>query len=144
MGCSGFDGAILDSEENLIIKVYRGYLIPDSKFYDTLIKSEEELSQKLRVIIASRVRKDTNSNELTYNIHDDILTKSTNINFEENYVIAINGVFTVLKAEDNNGNYLIYHDNQVCDKNIYNAIVVRKIEGEPRIILATPKKFSSN
>ena len=39
MGCGGFDGAILDSEDNLIVKIYRGYLIQDSKFFDTLIKS---------------------------------------------------------------------------------------------------------
>ena len=140
MGCGGFDGAILDSEDNLIVKIYRGYLIQDSKFFDTLIKSEEELNQKLRVFIASRVRKDINSKDLIYNIYDDILTKSVNINFENNYVIAINGIYTVLKVEENNGNYLIYHDNQVCETIIYNAIVVRKIEGEPRIILANPKK----
>ena len=40
-----------------------------------------------------------------------------------------------------NGNYFVYYDNQVCEKIIYNAIVVRKIEGEPRIILSKSKKF---
>ena len=141
MGCGGINGAILDDEGNLIIKIYRGYLLNNSKFVDTLIKSEEELNVKLRVFIASRLRKDRNSKELIYNIYDDILTKSTNINFEENYVIAINGIYTVLRVEEMNVNYFVYHDNQVCEKIIYNAIVVRKIEGEPRIILATPKKF---
>ena len=44
----------------------------NSKFVDTLIKSEEELNVKLRVFIASRLRKDRNSKELIYNIYDDI------------------------------------------------------------------------
>ena len=46
MGCGGINGAILDDEGNLIIKIYRGYLLNNSKFVDTLIKSEEELNGK--------------------------------------------------------------------------------------------------
>ena len=140
MGCSG-DIINLDDDESqgkLMIERYTGILSPNSNFVDTLIKSKEELNLKLRRYIPLRI-KEENSDELIYNIKDDILTKSVKVDFENQYIIAINGINYVFRVEEENNNYVVYHDNKKREKEFYIAIVVKKIEGESRIILSPPK-----
>jgi len=80
-------------------------------------------------------------NNYTYNIYDDILTKSEKVNFQDEYIIAINGIHKVLRVEELNGKYLIFHDNQPKEKNSYVAIVVKKIPGnKPEFTFASPKR----
>ena len=125
--------------ENLLLRTYTGLLTRDKPFTDTLIKSSEELNQKLRDYIPSRIEIDKDKYDLNYD--DDILTKTAKINFDEEYIIAINGVNNVLRVEESNGNYLIYHDNQPKEKNVYTALVVKRINGiNPKFIFASPKR----
>ena len=123
---------------NLLIRQYAGLLSEDNNFSDTIIKSNDELNEKLRSFIPSKIKKDNN---LTYNIYDDILTKSEKVDFQEEYIIAINGVNKVIRVDEMNGKYLIFHDNQPKEKNSYVAIVVKKIPGnKPGFTFASPKR----
>ena len=142
MGCSGLETDLEDNddEKNLLIKIYKGELTKNSLFTDTIIKSDNELEDKLRSFIALKVKKE-NSEELTYNINDEIWTKSNKFDFKRQYIIALNGINNinnVQKSDDNN--YIIYHDNQPSASDEYIAIVVKKIRGKPSFILASPKK----
>ena len=124
---------------NLLLRTYKGLLSPDAKFTDTLIKSDSELIQKLRDYIPSQI--EVENDKYDYNYDDDILTKTAKINFNEEYIIAINGVNNVLRVEENDGKYMIYHDNQPKEKNSYIALVVKKIDGlNPKFIFASPKR----
>ena len=130
---------ISSGKKNLCIKMYSGHLQSDNNFEDSVIKSLEELEDKLRSFIPTKIRKD-GSDIPTFNTKDDILTKSVKINFNDYYLIAINGVNRVLKVEEENGNYLIYHDNQPGEKDKYVALVVSQIGSDPEIFYDTPKK----
>ena len=115
MGCSGDITNLDDDDESqgkLMIRRYTGILFPNSNFVDTLIKSEDELNLKLRKYIPSRI-KEENSDELIYNIKDDILTQSVKVDFENQYIIAINGINYVFRVEEEKNNYVVYHDNGV-------------------------------
>ena len=125
-------------KRNLCIKMYSGVLQPDNNFSDVLIKNQEELEEKLRSLIPTKIIKD-DSNVPTFNTRDDILTKSAKINFDNNYLIAINGVNQVLRVEEDNGNYLIYHNNQSAPKDKYLALVVSQIGVDPQFFYASPK-----
>ena len=51
MGCSGLNTKVFednDDEKNLLIKKYKGELTKNSMFTDTIIKSDNELEDKLR------------------------------------------------------------------------------------------------
>ena len=126
-------------KKNLCVKMLTGFLQKDTNFTDSLITNQEELEENLRSLIPTKIIKD-DSNVPTFNIKDDILTKSANINFNENYLIAINGVNRVLRVEEENGNYLIIHDNQAGYKNKYIALVVIKIGESPNFFYESPKK----
>ena len=126
-------------KKNLCVKMLTGFLQKDINFTDSLITNQEELEDNLRSFIPTKIIKD-DSNIPTFNTKDDILTKSANINFNENYVIAINGVNRVLRVEEENGNYLIIHDNQPGYKNKYIALVVIKIGDSPTFFYESPKK----
>ena len=126
-------------KKNLCVKMLTGFLQKDINFTDSLITNQEELEDNLRSFIATKIIKD-DSNIPTFNTKDDILTKSANINFNENFVIAINGVNRVLRVEEENGNYLIVHDNQPGYKNKYIALVVIKIGDSPNFFYESPKK----
>ena len=142
MGCAGIEANDLDDNDytkNLVIRICKGQLIQNSIFTDTLIKSEKELDDKLRSFIPLKIKKE-NSEELTYNTKDDILTKSIKVDFEKQYIIALNGINNIYNIKEANNNYIIYHDNQPSIKEKYIAIVVQKLEGEPRIILSSPKR----
>ena len=143
MGCSGLNSKVFednDDEKNLLIKKYKGELTKNSMFTDTIIKSDNELEDKLRSFIALKVKKE-NSEELIYNTEDEILTKSIKVDFKRQYIIALNGINNVYKVQKSDNNYLIYHDNQPSSSDEYIAIVVKKIKGEPSIILASPKNL---
>ena len=125
--------------KNLCIKMFSGVLQKDINFSDCLIKNNEDLEEKLRSFIPTKIVKD-DSNVPTFNTRDDILTKSANINFDENYLIALNGVNRVLRVDQENGNYLIVHDDQPGYKNKYIALLVTKLEGNPEFFYSSPKK----
>ena len=142
MGCSGLNSKVFednDDEKNLLIKKYKGELTKNSMFTDTIIKSDNELEDKLRSFIALKVKKE-NSEELIYNTEDEILTKSIKVDFKRQYIIALNGINDINEVKKSDNNYLIHHDNQPSTSDEYIAIVVKKIKGEPGIILASPKK----
>ena len=124
--------------QSLCSKMYSGVLQIDIVFEDTLIKTQDELDDKLRCYIPTKIKK-PDSEGLSFNTKDDILTKSADINFNNNYVIALNGINKVLKVEEMDGNYVIYHDNKSGYRNRYVALVVKKIGFNPKFILATPK-----
>ena len=124
--------------KNLCIKMFSGVLQKDINFSDCLIKKNEDLEEKLRSFIPTKIVKD-DSNVPTFNTRDDILTKSANINFNENYLIALNGVNRVLRVDQENGNYLIIHDNQPGYKNKYIDLLVNKLEGNPEFFYSSPK-----
>ena len=150
MGCDEVKTLELDTDNkendqtpkkrNLCIKMFTGVLQENINFSDTLIKNHEELDEKLRSFIPTKIIK-PDSDIPTFNTRDDILTKSANINFQENYLIAINGVNRVLRVEEENGNYLIFHDEQPGDKHKYIALVVSQLGYNPEIFYASPKTF---
>ena len=125
--------------QSICSKIYSGSLQIDIVFEDTLIKSQDELDDKLRCYIPTKIKK-PDSDDLAFNTKDDILTKSANINFNNNYIIALNGINKVVRVEEMEGNYVIYHDNKSGYRNRYVALVVRKIGPNPKFILATPKR----
>ena len=125
--------------KNLCVKMFTGVLQKDINFTDSLIKNHEELDEKLRSFIPTKIIKD-NSDTPTFNTRDDILTKSHNINFDQYYLIALNGVNRVIRVEEENGNYLIFHDNQPGYKHKYIALVVTQIGDNPTFFYQSPKK----
>ena len=125
--------------QSICSKIYSGRLQIDIVFEDTLIKSQDELDDKLRCYIPTKIKK-PDSDDLAFNTKDDILTKSADINFNNNYIIALNGINKVVRVEEMEGNYVIYHDNKSGYRNRYVALVVRKIGPNPKFILATPKR----
>ena len=127
-------------KKNLCLKMYSGQIQPNNDFVDSVIKNQEELEDKLRSYIPTKIKKD-DSDVPVFNTRDDILTKSVNINFNEYYLIAINGVNRVLRVEEENGNYLIFHDEQPAEKNKYIALIVLQIGPQPEIFYKTPKNM---
>ena len=148
MGCDEIRTIDMDEEsennpvpvrtKNLCIKMYTGVLQEDLNFTDSLIKNSEELEEKLRSFIPTKIIKD-NSNIPSFNTKDEILTKCANINFDKFFLIAINGVNRVTRVEEENGNYLIFNDNQPGYKNKYIALVVSKIGENPEFFFDKPK-----
>ena len=148
MGCDEIRTLEIDEEKennqspkkkNLCVKMLTGFLQKDTNFTDSLITNQEELEENLRSFIPTKIIKD-DSNIPTFNTKDDILTKSAIINFNDYYLIAINGVNRVLRVEEENGNYLIVHDNQAGYKNKYIALIVVKIGESPNFFYESPKK----
>ena len=142
MGCD--EVKTVENEEEVLKKIYKGVLEPqedDFKFNDILIKTQEDLDDRLRFFIATKVPKGDNK-ELVPNTKDDILTQSININFDENYIIALCGINKVLRVEAIEGNYVIYHDNNPVSKTQYIALIVKRLDNNPRFILSPPKKHS--
>ncbi len=130
------------SKKNVCLKKYTGQLDlqSDNNFKDSIISNMEELEDKLRQYIPTKIKKD-DSDVPTFNVGDDILTKSVAIDFSKCYLLAIHGVNQVLRVEEENGNYLIYHDNQPASKNKYFALIVKQIGINPNIFYATPKQM---
>ena len=125
-------------KNNLCLKMIEGVLIEDHDFEDCIIKDQEELEDKLRSYIPTKIT-DKESNKPILNTKDDILTKSTLIDFSKYYLIAINGVNRVLRVDEENGNYLIVHDHQSAKKNKYIALIVTQIGENPSLFYDSPK-----
>ena len=128
-----------DGHQSLLKKIYTGFLQKDVEFEDCIIKNQEELDDKLRSCIPTKIKKE-DTNTLGFNTKDDILTKSAKLDFQKNYLIALNGINKVIKVEENNGNYVIHHDNKPGYKYRYIALVVSRIGFDPKFILDSPKK----
>ena len=133
------NGGINKSKPQSILReAYYGRLQIDIVFEDTLIKSQDELDDKLRCYIPTKIKK-PDSDDLAFNTKDDILTKTAKIDFNSYYLIALNGINKVLNVEEEDGKYVIYHDNKSGYRNKYVALLVRKIGPNPKFVLATPK-----
>ena len=135
MGCSS--SSIVEGEtnkktvkENYIINKTEGILKKNSQFNDCLITNYYELDEKLIEFIPTRI---TSNNKDELNINDNIITNSFNFNFDENFLIAVNGVNDILKVEEKGGNYLIFHDNIAVNPEKYICVVVKQIIGTPQI-----------
>lgn len=114
---------------NLAQKMVRGHLEPfgDKKFEDCIIKNEEEFENKIIDFIPTKIPDPNDDNKEIPNVSDDIVTQSLKVDFSLNDIIALSGFNEILKVENNNGNYLIYHDGKKGNKKTYIAIVVEKI-----------------
>jgi len=135
MGCSGSSIVVGETnkkpiKENYIINKTEGILKKNSQFKDCLITNYYELDEKLIEFIPTRI---TYNNKDEYNINDNIITNSFNFNFDENFLIAVNGVNDILKVEEKGGNYLIFHDNIAVNPEKYICVVVKQIIGTPQI-----------
>ena len=119
-------------EENILIEKYSGQLIKGLDFQNSIIKSNDELIDNLRMFIPPKIQKKQN-NSFVFNLNDKILTNSINIDFNEKYLIALKGFNNIEKVQNNNGKYVIYHDNIMNNDDKYIALIVKKIEGNPQM-----------
>ena len=124
-----------EQKENLLMSIYSGQLIKGLNFKNCLIKSQEELDYKLRMFIPTKIQK-KQKKAYAFNLSDKILTNTININFDQNYIIALTGFDNVENVKNNNGNYLVCHDGIHENEEKYIALIVDKIEGEPEIIFS--------
>ena len=124
-------------DENLLIGMHSGLLIKGLDFKNCLIKSQDEYITNLRMFIPTKIPK-KQKNSSGFNLDDQVLTNSININFSKNYVIALKGFNNIEKVENNNGNYLIHHDGQFNNEEKYVALIVKKLEGNP-LLLYSPQ-----
>ena len=120
-----------ETKPNLIKKILKGYLQGNVK--DCLITNKEQLEDYLVSFIPTKIRKEDNEFELIHNINDDILTQSIEINFEDEYIIALSGLNEILKVEEYNGNYLVFYDKE-GDITKYIAIFVSKLNDFSQIL----------
>ena len=117
-----------------------GVLLEEHDFQDCIIKNQEDLEDKLRSYIPTKIT-DKETNKQILNVKDDILTKSALIDFSKFYLIAINGVNRVLRVDEENGNYLIVHDHQPAKKNKYIALIVTQIGENPSFFYDSNKNI---
>ena len=146
MGCDEVRTMVEDdpsANNNICRAVATGLLRSDLNFTDTIIYNQQDLDDKLRIFIPTKIqKKDTNTTE--YNTKDDILTNSITIDFDKQCLLAINGVNRVFRVEEGlDGDYVIFHDNLPGSPNQYIALVVKKLNRGARIVYATPKVPSS-
>ena len=124
---------------NICRGVITGFLRNDLNFEESIIYSQQELDDKLRIFIPTKIKKE-DSKDTEYNTKDDILTNSVTINFDEECLLALNGINKVFKVEEGaDGNYVIFHDNQPGSSYRYVALIVKKLGNNARIVYATPK-----
>ena len=117
------------NEPNLAEKIVSGIVQPfgDKTFKDCIINNETEFEDKIVDFIPTKIPDPENDDNEIPNINDDIVTQSLKVDFSLNDIIALSGFNEILKVENNNGNYLIYHDGKKGNKKTYIAIVVEKI-----------------
>ena len=129
---------------NICRGVATGLLRNDLNFTDSIIYNQQELDDKLRIFIPTKIQKE-DSNDTEYNTKDDILTNSISINFDVECIIAINKINRVFKVEESlEGDYVIFHDNQPGSSNKYIALIVKKLGKNAKITFNTPKSPSYN
>ena len=119
--------------ENILISKYTGFLIKGLHFENCLIKSEEELINNLRMYIPSKIPK-KQKNSFRFNLEDKILSNSINIDFNQNYILALKGFKNIENVKISDGNYMVYHNGLINNEERYIALVVKKIEGDPQIL----------
>ncbi len=124
-------GEIDETKPNLINKILRGDL--QGNFKNCLITNQVQLEEYLVSFIPTKIKKEDNEFELIHNINDDILTQSIEINFEDEYIIALSGLNEILKVEEYNGNYLVFYDKE-GDITKYIAIFVSKLNDFSQIL----------
>lgn len=124
--------------ENLIVRTLTGLLEKNLNFQDCLIESESDLENKIRMYIPTTRPDENNPNKFAPNIQDDIVTKSLELNYSEFSIIAMSGV-NINYVSNVNGNYLVRHDGVSKSSGSYCAVVVKRIPGNPQMMLASPK-----
>lgn len=126
--------------ENLIVKTLTGLLDKNSneRFHDCLIESGSDLEDKLRIFIPTSKPDENNPNNFVRNVSDDIVTQSLKIDFSQCSIIAMSGI-QINYVSNSNGNYLVRHDGIPESSGTYCAVVVKRIPGNPQIVLASPK-----
>lgn len=124
--------------DNLVIKVIEGILDKNLPFIDCLITSNDDLTKNIKDFISTRKPKKDNPSQTEPNINDELVTDSITIDFNQNHVIALNGV-KVNKVLNIEGNYIIFHNEEHGSKGNYTALIVKKIKGTPMIMYATSK-----
>ena len=122
-------------DEDILIGMYSGLLIRGLNFKNCLIKSQDEYITNLRMFIPTKIPK-KQKNSSGFNLDDKILTNSLDINFNKNYIIALTGFNNIENVENNNGNYLIYHDGKLNNEDRYLALIVKKLDGNPEILFS--------
>lgn len=124
---------------SVCFKILHGYLESDQTgFKDTVIKNEKELEDNIKMYIPTYI-KDKNGQQKP-NIIDDILTNSLKIDFNKQYVVVMNAI-NITDVLEKKGNYFVRHDNRPGSVQEYNAAVVRKLPGNPIIIMEKEKPF---
>ena len=128
-------------EPNIAEKILTGRLQPygDRQFSDCIITNQTELEDNIIEFIPTKIP-NSNGDEVP-NIHDDLVTSTLQIDFSIHSLIALTGINKVLKVENHNDNYLIYHDGIKGKKTTYIAILVQKIIGGFPILEFNPPKL---
>ena len=135
-------------KNNVCINRYSGFIIKGLDFKNCLIKSQKDLDNNLRMFIPSKIPK-MKKGDNGYNFDDDIFTNMLEINFNKFYIIAVKDIYSIDYVIQKNGNYIIYHNNKKKwndSKGFYNlerymAFVVKKLEGDPKIIFKDDDQF---
>ena len=128
-------------EPNIAEKILTGRLQPygDRTFTDCIITNQTELEDNIIEFIPTKIP-NSNGDEVP-NIHDDLVTSTLQIDFGIHSLIALTGINKVLKVENHNDNYLVYHDGIKGKKNTYIAILVQKIIGDFLALEFNPPKL---
>ena len=140
MGCgntntSGNEKEKIPTEDDgTLITKHSGLLIKGLNFKNCIIKSNDELIHNLRMFIPTVIPKNQNPNG--FNLNDEFLTNTININYNKNYIIALKGFNNIEKVVTYNNNYIIFHDGSTKEEEKYIALIVKKIEGDPQIIFS--------
>ena len=138
---------IYKMKNNVCINRYSGFIIKGLNFQNCIIKSQNELDNNLRMFIPSKIPKIKKS-DTGYNLDDDIFTNILEINFDKYYIIAIKDIYSINYIIQKNGDYVIYHNNKkkwndsksFTNLERYMAFVVKKLEGDPKIIFKDDEK----
>ena len=127
-------------EGNLCISTYSGFVVKGLDFKDCIIKSQEDLDDNLRLFISPIIPK-IKKNDTGFNLDDVLYTNSIKINFNKYNILALKDINKIDKVVENNGDYVVfvneyYKGNKNLDLEKYFAIIVKKIQGEPKILFA--------
>ena len=127
-----------DERALTIDKKLTGLLEKELQFQDCLIQSDSDLENKIRLYIPTKKPDENNPGNYVPNLQDDIVTKSLELNYSEFSIIAMSGI-NINYVSNVNGNYLVRHDGVSKSSGSYCAVVVKRIPGNPQMMLASPK-----
>ena len=118
------------TEDNLVVDLYYGILEDNSNFEDCLIRSEEDLSWRLRTCIAlflHEINCEISTMKPEIKIHknnrDQLLLTRYIFDFSKICVVAIRGAH-ISKVTVENEVYLVYITEEIVASNEYCAAVV--------------------